>query len=66
MLIASRDWHASTSAVCEELEPVYGMALALALLGEVPNARTLAGAAVIVAAALIATRRARVVVPSPS
>ena len=57
---------ASTAAVCAALEPVYGIALALVLLGEVPNARTLAGAAVIVVAALVATRRASIVVPSPS
>jgi drug/metabolite transporter (DMT)-like permease len=55
---------ASTAAVCAALEPVYGIALALVLLGEVPNARTLAGAAVIVVAALVATRRAHVVVTS--
>jgi drug/metabolite transporter (DMT)-like permease len=55
---------ASTAAVCAALEPVYGIALALVLLGEVPNARTLAGAAVIIIAAIVATRRARVVVPS--
>jgi drug/metabolite transporter (DMT)-like permease len=56
--------HASTAAVCAALEPVYGIALAVVLLGEVPNARTLAGAAVIVVAALVATHRARVVLPS--
>jgi len=55
---------ASTAAVCAALEPVYGIALALVLLGEVPNARTLAGAAVIVVAALVATRRAHAVVTS--
>jgi drug/metabolite transporter (DMT)-like permease len=55
---------ASTAAVCAALEPVYGMALALAFLGEVPNARTMAGAAVIVVAALVASRRATRVVPS--
>jgi drug/metabolite transporter (DMT)-like permease len=55
---------ASTAAVCAALEPVYGMALALALLGEVPSARTMAGAAVIVVAALVASHRATRVVPS--
>jgi drug/metabolite transporter (DMT)-like permease len=55
---------ASTVAVCAALEPVYGMALALVLLGEVPNGRTLAGAAVIVVAALVASRRATRVVTS--
>ena len=49
---------ASTAAVCAALEPVYGIALALMLLGEVPSGRTLAGAAVIVVAAIVATRRA--------
>ena len=34
---------ASTVAVCAALEPVYGIALALLLLREVPNARTIAG-----------------------
>jgi drug/metabolite transporter (DMT)-like permease len=52
---------ASTAAVCAALEPVYGIALALALLGEVPSGRTLAGAAVIVVAAIVATRRASAV-----
>jgi drug/metabolite transporter (DMT)-like permease len=52
--------------VCAALEPVYGIALAVVLLGEVPNARTVAGAAVIVVAALVATRRAKVVLPSSS
>jgi drug/metabolite transporter (DMT)-like permease len=55
---------ASTVAVCAALEPVYGIALAVALLGEVPNARTIAGAAVIVIAAIVASRRAALVVPS--
>jgi len=49
---------ASTAAVCAALEPVYGIALALMLLGEVPSGRTLAGAAVIVVAAIVATHRA--------
>jgi drug/metabolite transporter (DMT)-like permease len=49
---------ASTAAVCAALEPVYGIALALVLLGEVPGGRTLAGAAVIVVAAIVATHRA--------
>jgi len=55
---------ASTAAVCAALEPVYGIALALVLLGEVPGVRTLAGASVIVVAAVVATRRARAV-PAP-
>lgn len=50
---------AHTASVVAALEPVYGIALAHALLGEVPGARTLAGGALIVAAAAMATRRAR-------
>jgi drug/metabolite transporter (DMT)-like permease len=44
--------------VVAALEPVYGIALAVVLLNEVPAARTLAGGALIVAAAWVATRRA--------
>ena len=49
---------AHTASVVAALEPVYGIALAAALLGEVPSGRTLAGGALIVVAALVATRRA--------
>lgn len=49
---------ASVASVCAALEPVYGIALAAVLLGEVPDARTLAGAAVIVLAAVVASRHA--------
>jgi drug/metabolite transporter (DMT)-like permease len=45
--------------VVTTLEPVYGIALAFLLLGETPDARTLAGAVLIVGAALWATRAAR-------
>ena len=48
---------AHTASVVAALEPVYGIALAFAFLDEVPGARTLAGGALIVAAAVIATRR---------
>lgn len=48
---------AATAAVVAALEPVYGIALAWWLLGEVPGPRTLAGAALLVAAAAMATRR---------
>lgn len=48
---------AHTASVVAALEPVYGIALAAWLLGEIPGPRTLAGAALIVAAAIIATRR---------
>jgi drug/metabolite transporter (DMT)-like permease len=44
--------------VIAALEPLYGIVLALVLLGEIPDARTMAGAALIVGAAIVATRRA--------
>jgi drug/metabolite transporter (DMT)-like permease len=47
---------AHTASVVTALEPVYGIALAFLLLGEAPNARTLAGGVLIVGAALWATR----------
>ncbi len=46
-----------TASVISSLEPVYGIVLALLLLSEVPTARTCAGGALIVAAAVLATRR---------
>jgi drug/metabolite transporter (DMT)-like permease len=49
---------AHTASVVAALEPVYGIALAFALLGEVPAPRTLAGGALIVCAVAMATRRA--------
>jgi drug/metabolite transporter (DMT)-like permease len=48
---------AHTASVVAALEPVYGIALALLLLGEMPPARTLAGAVLIIGAALYASRR---------
>jgi drug/metabolite transporter (DMT)-like permease len=48
---------AHTASVVAALEPVYGIALAALLLHEIPSARTLAGGALIVAAALFASRR---------
>jgi drug/metabolite transporter (DMT)-like permease len=48
---------AHAASIVAALEPVYGIALAAWLLGESPGPRTLAGAALIVAAAIIATRR---------
>jgi drug/metabolite transporter (DMT)-like permease len=48
---------AHTASLVTALEPVYGIALAFMLLGEVPAGRTLAGAALIVGAALGATLR---------
>ncbi len=49
---------AHTASVVVALEPVYGIALAFALLGERPGWRTLIGAILIVGAALWATSRA--------
>jgi len=50
---------AHTASVVAALEPVYGIVLAFALLGEAPPPRTLGGAALIVGAALWATRAGR-------
>ena len=47
---------AHTASVVATLEPVYGIALAAWLLGEWPTPRTLLGAALILGAALVATR----------
>ena len=49
---------AHVASVIAALEPVYGIVLALALLHEIPGPRTLVGGALIVAAAVVATRRA--------
>jgi drug/metabolite transporter (DMT)-like permease len=49
---------AHTAATVAALEPVYGIALAIWLLGETPSVRTLAGGALIVGAAIVASRRA--------
>ena len=48
---------AHTASVVAALEPVYGIALALLLLGEVPPARTQAGAVLIIGAAIYASWR---------
>jgi drug/metabolite transporter (DMT)-like permease len=57
LFIASlRHVSAHTASVVAALEPVYGIALALLLLGEMPALRTVAGGALIVGAALVATR----------
>ena len=50
---------ARTASVLSSLEPVYGILLALAFLGEVPSLRTVSGGAIVLAAALAATVRAR-------
>jgi drug/metabolite transporter (DMT)-like permease len=47
---------AHVASVVAGLEPVYGIALAALLLGEVPGGRTLVGAALIVGAAALASR----------
>ena len=48
---------AHTASIVAALEPVYGILLAIVLLHELPDVRTLSGGALIVAAALIASRR---------
>lgn len=58
LFIASlADLTAHTAATIAALEPVYGIALAAWLLGEMPGARTLVGGALIVGAAIAASRR---------
>jgi drug/metabolite transporter (DMT)-like permease len=47
---------AHTASTVAALEPVYGIALAALLLGEIPAPRVLAGGVLIVGAALAATR----------
>jgi drug/metabolite transporter (DMT)-like permease len=49
---------AHTASIVAAMEPVYGIVLAFALLGETPGWRTLAGAALIIGAALRASSRA--------
>jgi drug/metabolite transporter (DMT)-like permease len=49
---------AHTASIVVALEPVYGIALAFALLGERPGWKTLMGAVLIIGAALWATSRA--------
>jgi drug/metabolite transporter (DMT)-like permease len=57
-----RTLSAHTASVVVALEPVYGIVLALVLLGEMPGWRTLAGAVLIVGAAICATWRGGVAV----
>jgi drug/metabolite transporter (DMT)-like permease len=52
---------AATVAVVAALEPVYGILLAVWLLGEVPDLRTIAGATLLVTAAVLASRRAHAI-----
>jgi len=49
---------ALTAAIVAALEPVYGIGLAWALLGEVPGIRIVVGAALLVAAAIVASTHA--------
>ncbi len=53
-----RTLSAHTASIVTALEPVYGIVLSLLLLGETPSARTLAGAVLIIGAAIFATRSA--------
>ena len=50
---------ARTASILSSLEPVYGIVLALAFLKESPSLRTVSGGAIVLAAALAATVRAR-------
>ncbi len=47
---------AYAAGVAAALEPVYGIALAMLLLAEIPDARTLAGAAILTVAAVLAAQ----------
>jgi drug/metabolite transporter (DMT)-like permease len=59
LFIASlRRVSAHTASVVAALEPAYGIALAALLLAEMPSARQIAGAVLLVAAALLASHRA--------
>jgi drug/metabolite transporter (DMT)-like permease len=59
MFIASmRRMSAQTASIVSILEPVYGIALAALLLGEIPDLRALTGGALIMSAAALATRGA--------
>jgi drug/metabolite transporter (DMT)-like permease len=56
-IAALRTVTAHTASVIAALEPVYGIALALLLLDEVPGWRTVTGAVLIVGAAILASQR---------
>jgi drug/metabolite transporter (DMT)-like permease len=58
-IVSMRRVSAHSASVVAALEPVYGIALAAWLLGEKPDARTIAGGVLIVAAATFASRRAQ-------
>jgi drug/metabolite transporter (DMT)-like permease len=57
---------AHTASVVAALEPVYGIALAAALLGERPTGGMLAGCALLVVAAIVASRAAAGPPPDPA
>lgn len=58
LFIASmRALSAHTASIVAALEPVYGIALAVLLVHQVPDRATLAGGALIVSAAVVASRR---------
>ncbi len=56
-----RQIRARTASIISSLEPIYGIALALVFLGEIPSARTIAGGTVILAAVILASLRERTV-----
>jgi drug/metabolite transporter (DMT)-like permease len=58
-IAALRQVGAHTASVVAALEPVYGIALAFVLLGETPGPRVLAGGALIIVAAVVATGSTR-------
>ncbi len=61
LFIASlRRLSAHTASIVAGLEPVYGIAFAALLLGEIPGTRECAGAALLLAASLVASQRAAV------
>jgi drug/metabolite transporter (DMT)-like permease len=62
-ILSLKSLSAHTASVVAALEPVYGIVLAVLLLQEVPGVRTIAGAALIVGAAMISTWHGRVGLP---
>jgi drug/metabolite transporter (DMT)-like permease len=58
LFIASlRRVSAQVASIIAGLEPVYGIAFAAVLLGEAPGVREVVGATLLVAAAIVASRR---------
>lgn len=56
-IVALRSVKTQLASIVASLEPVYGVLLALWLLGEIPGPNELAGGAVILATVVLATRR---------